>query len=64
MLDVFCYLGAWGLAAAAAGAKEVVCVDSSVPAATEGHFLLWYTGDGEGGASPNRIGFAAGAAGQ
>jgi 23S rRNA (cytosine1962-C5)-methyltransferase len=32
VLDVFCYLGAWGLTAAAAGAKEVVCVDSSAPA--------------------------------
>jgi 23S rRNA (cytosine1962-C5)-methyltransferase len=32
VLDVFCYLGAWGLAAAAAGAKEVLCVDSSAPA--------------------------------
>ena len=32
VLDVFCYLGAWGLAAAKAGATEVVCVDSSAPA--------------------------------
>jgi 23S rRNA (cytosine1962-C5)-methyltransferase len=32
VLDVFCYLGAWGLAAARAGAREVVCVDSSAPA--------------------------------
>jgi 23S rRNA (cytosine1962-C5)-methyltransferase len=32
VLDVFCYLGAWGLAAARAGASEVVCVDSSAPA--------------------------------
>ncbi len=29
VLDVFCYTGAWGLAAAAAGAREVVFVDSS-----------------------------------
>jgi 23S rRNA (cytosine1962-C5)-methyltransferase len=29
VLDVFAYLGAWGLAAARAGAREVVCVDSS-----------------------------------
>jgi 23S rRNA (cytosine1962-C5)-methyltransferase len=29
VLDVFSYLGAWGLAAAKAGASEVVCVDSS-----------------------------------
>ncbi|MFN0057691.1 MAG: hypothetical protein ACKVX7_04470 [Planctomycetota bacterium] len=32
----------------------------TVPAATVGHFLLWYTGDGENGASPNRIGLARG----
>jgi 23S rRNA (cytosine1962-C5)-methyltransferase len=32
VLDVFCYLGAWGLAAAKAGAREVLCVDSSAPA--------------------------------
>lgn len=32
VLDVFSYVGAFGLAAAAAGAKEVVCVDSSGPA--------------------------------
>ena len=32
VLDVFAYLGAWGLAAARAGAREVVCVDSSASA--------------------------------
>jgi len=32
VLDVFSYLGAWGLAAARAGAHEVLCVDSSAPA--------------------------------
>jgi 23S rRNA (cytosine1962-C5)-methyltransferase len=32
VLDVFCYLGGWGLAAARAGASEVLCVDSSAPA--------------------------------
>jgi 23S rRNA (cytosine1962-C5)-methyltransferase len=32
VLDVFCYLGAWGLSAARAGASEVVCVDSSASA--------------------------------
>ena len=32
VLDVFSYLGAWGLAAARAGASEVVCVDSSATA--------------------------------
>ena len=32
MLDVFSYLGGWGLRAAAAGASEVVCVDVSAPA--------------------------------
>ncbi len=29
VLDVFSYIGGWGVAAAAAGASEVVCVDSS-----------------------------------
>ncbi|HET7201845.1 MAG TPA: class I SAM-dependent rRNA methyltransferase [Steroidobacteraceae bacterium] len=32
VLDVFCYLGGWGLAAARAGASEVLCVDSSASA--------------------------------
>ncbi len=32
VLDVFSYIGGWGLAAATAGASEVVCVDSSSPA--------------------------------
>jgi len=32
VLDVFSYLGAWGLAAARAGAEEVLCVDASAPA--------------------------------
>ncbi len=32
VLDLFSYVGAWGLRAAAAGAREVVCVDSSEPA--------------------------------
>ncbi len=35
VLDVFSYLGAWGLQAAAAGAASVTCVDSS-PKAVEG----------------------------
>jgi 23S rRNA (cytosine1962-C5)-methyltransferase len=34
VLDVFAYLGAWGLAAARAGARKVVCVDSSAAALT------------------------------
>ena len=32
VLDVFSYVGGWGVQAAAAGAKEVVCVDASAPA--------------------------------
>ncbi len=32
VLDVFSYVGAWGLQAARAGAVEVICVDSSAPA--------------------------------
>ena len=32
VLDVFSYVGAWGIRAAARGASEVLCVDSSAPA--------------------------------
>lgn len=32
VLDVFSYVGAWGIQARAAGAREVLCVDSSKPA--------------------------------
>lgn len=32
VLDVFSYVGGWGVQAAAAGAREVVCVDASEPA--------------------------------
>lgn len=32
VLDVFSYIGGWGVAAAAAGASEVVCIDSSARA--------------------------------
>jgi len=32
VLDVFSYLGGWGLRAAAAGAREVTCVDASASA--------------------------------
>jgi 23S rRNA (cytosine1962-C5)-methyltransferase len=32
VLDVFCYLGAWGLGALKAGATEVTCVDASATA--------------------------------
>jgi 23S rRNA (cytosine1962-C5)-methyltransferase len=32
VLDVFSYVGAWGIAAARAGASEVMCVDSSATA--------------------------------
>lgn len=32
VLDVFSYMGGWGVAAATAGAREVVCVDSSATA--------------------------------
>lgn len=32
VLDGFCYVGAWGLQAAAAGASQVLCVDASGPA--------------------------------
>ena len=32
----------------------------AIPATSEGHFLLYYTGDGEANATPNRIGLARG----
>ncbi|HEX5870679.1 MAG TPA: class I SAM-dependent rRNA methyltransferase [Longimicrobium sp.] len=32
VLDVFSYVGGWGVQAAAAGAREVTCVDASAPA--------------------------------
>lgn len=32
VLDVFSYIGGWGITAAAAGAREVICIDSSAPA--------------------------------
>lgn len=32
VLDLFCYSGAWGIQALIAGAKELVCVDSSMEA--------------------------------
>lgn len=32
VLDVFSYIGGWGVQAAAAGAREVVCIDSSAQA--------------------------------
>ncbi len=35
VLDVCCYLGAWGLQAAAAGAQRVICVDSAGSALTQ-----------------------------
>ncbi|MFQ5653665.1 MAG: hypothetical protein ACE5GW_02910, partial [Planctomycetota bacterium] len=38
-------------------------IDPGLPATQDGHFRLWYTGDGENGASPNRIGFATGRTG-
>jgi len=37
-----------------------VAIVYTIPVNIEGHFLLWYTGDGEGGASPNRIGLVKG----
>ncbi len=33
VLDVFSYLGAWGIQAAASGAREVLCIDTSAAAA-------------------------------
>jgi 23S rRNA (cytosine1962-C5)-methyltransferase len=54
VLDVFSYLGAWGLSAARAGAAEVVCVDSSAPALE----LLQASADANGLAVATRRGDA------
>lgn len=54
VLDVFSYLGAWGLAAARAGAAEVACVDSSAPALE----LLQASADANGLAVTTRRGDA------
>jgi 23S rRNA (cytosine1962-C5)-methyltransferase len=54
VLDVFSYLGAWGLAAARAGAAEVMCVDSSAPALE----LLQASADANGLAVATRRGDA------
>jgi len=54
VLDVFSYLGAWGLSAARAGAAEVVCVDSSAPALQ----LLQASADANGLAVTTRRGDA------
>jgi 23S rRNA (cytosine1962-C5)-methyltransferase len=54
VLDVFSYLGAWGLSAARAGAGEVVCVDSSAPALD----LLQASADANGLAVQTRRGDA------
>ncbi len=35
VLDLFCYAGGWGIAAAAAGATEVTCVDASAAAISQ-----------------------------
>ena len=53
VLDVFSYVGAWGVRAARSGAREVLCVDSSAPAlelaaanaALNGHSLGTLKGD-------------------
>jgi 23S rRNA (cytosine1962-C5)-methyltransferase len=54
VLDVFSYLGAWGLAAARAGASGVMCVDSSAPALE----LLQASADANGLAVETRRGDA------
>ena len=54
VLDVFSYLGGWGLSAARAGAAEVVCVDSSAPALE----LLQASADANGLAVATRRGDA------
>jgi 23S rRNA (cytosine1962-C5)-methyltransferase len=54
VLDVFSYLGAWGLSAARAGATDVLCVDSSAPALE----LLQASADANGLAVQTRRGDA------
>lgn len=54
VLDVFSYLGAWGLSAARAGAADVLCVDSSAPALE----LLQASADANGLAVQTRRGDA------
>ena len=54
VLDVFSYLGGWGLSAARAGAAEVMCVDSSAPALE----LLQASADANGLAVSTRRGDA------
>jgi 23S rRNA (cytosine1962-C5)-methyltransferase len=54
VLDVFSYLGAWGLSAARAGAADVLCVDSSAPALE----LLQASADANGLAVATRRGDA------
>ena len=51
VLDVFCHVGAFGVRCAAAGAREVVLVDSSAPALAQG---------GAGGGAEWRGGAVAG----
>ncbi|OGQ23213.1 MAG: SAM-dependent methyltransferase [Deltaproteobacteria bacterium RIFCSPHIGHO2_02_FULL_44_16] len=49
ILDVFSYIGAWGVEAAVHGAKEVVCVDSSQTA------LHWLTQNAERNQVTDRV---------
>jgi 23S rRNA (cytosine1962-C5)-methyltransferase len=47
VLDVFSYVGAWGVRAAARGAREVLCVDSSAPALEQATVNAALNGVGE-----------------
>jgi len=49
VLDVFSYIGGWGVQAAAFGASEVLCVDSSAPA------LQGVAGNAERNAAAERV---------
>ncbi|MBL8260445.1 MAG: class I SAM-dependent rRNA methyltransferase [Candidatus Competibacteraceae bacterium] len=47
VLDVFSYVGAWGIRAAARGARDVVCVDSSAGALEQANANIALNGVGE-----------------
>ncbi len=54
VLDVFSYVGAWGIRAAVHGAREVLCVDSSAPA------LEWAAANAALNGVSNRVQFQQG----
>ena len=47
VLDVYCHVGSFGLRCAAAGAREVILVDSSAPALTQAEHAAALNGQSE-----------------